>query len=168
MVIDDLSRPWPDTPRGTRWQVITDGVMGGLSQARAELAPVAGRAAIHMTGRVSTANNGGFVQIALDLCPGGEPVDASGFAGIAVMARGNGRGYGLHLRTDAVQRPWQSYRLGFDAGPDWQVHRLFFGDVRPHRLTAPFDPARLRRIGLVAIGGDFDADLAVSDLRFFP
>jgi hypothetical protein len=111
-------------------------------------------------------NNGGFVQMALDLAPGGGLLDASGWSGLALTVYGNAETYGCHLRTDAVQRPWQSYRQEFAAEPVWRTLHLHFADFRPHRLDAPFDPARLRRLGLVAIGRAFDADLALADLRF--
>jgi hypothetical protein len=120
-----------------------------------------------MTGRVRLENDGGFVQMALDLAPGGGPVDASGFAGIALTVRGNAEAYGVHLRTADLARPWQSYRAAITAGQDWAEHRLRFAAFEPHRTDVPFDPARLRRIGLVAIGRAFEADLAVADLRFF-
>lgn len=37
----------------------------------------------------------------------------------------------------------------------------------PNRLGAPFDTARLKRVGLVAIGLAFRADLAVAELSFY-
>jgi hypothetical protein len=128
---------------------------------------IGGRRCLRMTGRVRLENDGGFVQMALDLAPGGGPVDASGFAGVALTVRGNGEAYGVHLRTAGLARPWQSYRAGFTAPTDWAEHRLPFAAFVPHRTDVPFDPARLRRIGLVAIGRAFEADLAVADLRFF-
>jgi hypothetical protein len=40
--------------------------------------------------------------------------------------------------------------------------RLPFDRFEPHRLTVPLDLRHLRRLGLVAIGRAFHADLAVS------
>jgi hypothetical protein len=45
--------------------------------------------------------------------------------------------------------------------------RLAFADFVPHRIQVPLDVRRLRRIGLVAIGRAFAADLAVGGARFF-
>ena len=42
---------------------------------------IAGRAAIRMRGDVGLENNGGFIQIALDLSPDGGVVDASAWTG---------------------------------------------------------------------------------------
>ena len=51
--------------------------------------------------------------------------------------------------------------------PEWEKIDLPFTDFLPYRLDAPLDIHRLRRIGLVAIGRAFYADLAVSELSFF-
>jgi hypothetical protein len=156
---------WPAD--GTRrWQLITDGVMGGVSQGHVAAETVAGRDAIRMRGRVSTENNGGFIQIALDLAVGA-PFDASCFAGITLDILGNAERYGLHLRTSDVTRPQQSWRQEFLAAPDWQTVRLPFAAFVPHRIELPLAPSRLRRIGLVAIGREFDADLSVARLALY-
>ena len=120
-----------------------------------------------MRGEVSLENNGGFVQMALDLAPDGSVVDASEWRGIELDVMGNDEDYSVHLRTDAVARPWQSYRQSFRAGALWQTVQLTFADFTPHRIEVPLDVRRLRRIGLVAIGRAFTADLAVGGMRFF-
>jgi hypothetical protein len=165
-IIDDLSLPFPLTARRTRWGMVTDRVMGGLSQGTFEPATWAGRPCLRLTGDVSLANDGGFVQAALDLAPGGGAMDASGWAGIALTVAGPPEDYTIHLRTTDITRPWQSYRAAIRTMPDWTEHRLPWAAFTPHRTEAPFAPARLRRIGLVAIGRAFRADLSVADLRF--
>jgi hypothetical protein len=165
-LIDDFGTA-PRAANGAVWALVSDGVMGGLSSGRLEPAVLGGRRCLRLTGRVRLENDGGFLQMALDLAPGGGPVDAAGFAGIALTVRGNAETYGVHLRTTDLARPWQSFRVGFTAPPDWTVHRLPFGAFGPHRTDVPFNPARLRRIGLIAIGRAFTADLAVAELRFF-
>lgn len=166
-VIDDLSQPFPRAANGARWEMITDGVMGGVSAGRLQRTAVAGRSALRLTGDVRLENNGGFVQMALDMAPGGGVVDASGWAGIALTVCGTGEGYGLHLRTDRAVRPWQSWRQGFVAAEGWAELRLPFAGFAPHRIDGALEPARLRRLGLVAIGRAFRADLALADLRFY-
>ena len=162
--IDDLSQPCPLATNGRRWELVTDGVMGGVSAGQLRRETVAGRPALRLTGTVRLENNGGFVQMALDLAPPGRLLDASAWEGIALAVLGNGEGYGLHLRSDATTRPWQSWRQDFVATPDWQLLRLPFAGFRPHRIDGPLDPARLRRLGLVAIGRAFAADLALGGL----
>jgi hypothetical protein len=157
---------WPAAGQ-RRWRVITDTVMGGVSQGTVELAEIEGRTAARMRGAVSTENNGGFIQIAMDLSPDGGAFDAGGFEGIAAELFGNDQAYGLHLRTTDLLRPQQSYRHPFEAPPRWQVLEFPFAAVTPHRTDMPFDPRRLRRVGLVAIGREFDADLSVARLWLY-
>ena len=81
-IIDDLSRDPPLSAIGTRWQLFTDRVMGGVSNGTMVREMVAGRPAIRMRGDVSLENNGGFIQIALDLAADGKAIDASAWRGI--------------------------------------------------------------------------------------
>ena len=166
-VIDDLSAPHPRASKGADWDLIADRVMGGVSRGEMTREKLHGRAATRLQGSVSLENNGGFIQIALDLDPSGEPVDAGAWSGLEVDTIGNGETYNLHLRTADVVRPWQSYRSSFRAEERWQTHRLPFAAFEPHRVDAPLDPTTLRRLGFVAIGRAFEADLAIGGVRFF-
>lgn len=121
-----------------------------------------GRLCLHLTGDVSLANNGGFLQAATDLV-----VDASVWAGIEITHAGPPEDYHLHLRTTDLSRPQQSYRAKFSCISEWRTLRLPWKDFVPHRTDAPFVPSRLRRLGIVAIGRAFRADLSVADLRFY-
>ncbi len=80
---------------------------------------VDGRRARCLRGRVSLENNGGFLQLSLDLSRDGL-LDVSAYDGIRLFARGNGERYNLHLKTADTTRPWQSYRSSFETGPEWQ------------------------------------------------
>ncbi|WP_373503680.1 CIA30 family protein [Aestuariivirga sp.] len=120
-----------------------------------------------MQGTVSLENNGGFIQIALDLAPGRDSVDASGYSGIAIDVLGNGEEYGLHLRTPDLTRPWQSYRQSFVAESVWRELQLPFASFFPHRTDVPLDAQHLRRLGIVAIGRAFHADLSIGGIWFY-
>lgn len=157
----------PHAGSGTRWELVSDRVMGGLSEGSLTRETVAGRPALRMRGEVRLENNGGFVQMALDLAADGASIDARVWSGIEIDALGNGARYNLHLRTWDVTRPWQSYRQGFVAGPEWETHRLPFAGFEPHRIEVPLNPAALRRIGIVAIGRAFQADIAIGGVRFY-
>jgi hypothetical protein len=146
------------------WELVADGVMGGVSQGALTFEEIGGRKAARLTGRVSLENNGGFLQMAADFAGGGL-FDASGYSGLALEVFGNAERYDTRLRTDALSRPWQSFRTSFIAPEEWQWVHLPFPSFQPHKTDAVFDPARLRRIGLVAIGRAFDVDLAVSRVR---
>lgn len=149
------------------WAFVADTVMGGVSTGQVRFEQVAGRMAHRLTGRVSLDNNGGFVQMADDLAPPGAVLDAHAWRGIAFDSFGNGEAYEMRLRTDAITRPWQSFRAEFTAPPAWTEQRLPFDSFEAHRTEAAFDPARLRRVGLLAIGREFDADIAVANLRLY-
>ena len=165
-VIDDLGREPPVSTIGTRWQLFTDRVMGGVSNGTMEREMVAGRPAIRMRGDVNLENSGGFVQIAIDLMPEGKAKDASNWAGVELDVFGNGEEYNIHLRTDDLTQPWQSYRQSFRAGPQWQTVQFRFQDFTPYRTDIALDVRRLRRIGIVAIGRAFSADICVGGLRY--
>jgi len=165
--IDDLSREDGLSSLGTGWGLVTDGVMGGVSAGSLQRENLAGRPALRMRGKVSVENNGGFLQMALDLTPSGAPLDAGRWTGLELEVCGNAETYGLHLRTSDLSRPWQSYRQGFVAPPVWTVLRLPFDGFAPHRTDIPLNLGRLRRLGLVAIGRPFTADLALGGLRFY-
>jgi len=166
-VIDDLSLAPPMAATGTEWAVISDQVMGGVSSGSMRRETLAGRPAVRLRGGVSLENNGGFLQLALDLGTGGAPVDASAWAGIRLDVRGNDETYNLHLRTTDLKRPWESYRQSFVATREWQRLHLPFTGFTPHRTEYPLRTDRLRRLGIIAIGRAFQADVALADIRFY-
>ena len=148
------------------WEYVADTVMGGVSQGQARRETVQGRSAMRLTGAVSLDNNGGFVQIAFDLAQG-DSFDASGFTGIALEVLGNGQAYDLRVRTPALRRPWQSFRAEFVAPDTWTTIRVPFDSLVAHRTDAAFDPGALRRIGLLAIGREMVADIAVASVTLY-
>lgn len=135
--------------------------MGGRSSGTLTRETVQGREARRLRGSVSLENNGGFIQMAADV------LEASNFTGIEFSATGNSETYNIHLRTSDLTRPWQSYRQSFIAGPDWETHRIPFTDFAPHRTDAPLDLSKLRRIGIIAIGREMEADVSVAHVRFY-
>lgn len=166
MLIDDFSDPNLTSKLGTAWRGVSDQVMGGISRASVTREMFEGRMALRLRGDVRLENDGGFIQAAMDLAPERATFDASDFTGLRITARGNGENYSLHLRSADNRRPWQSYRAHFTAGAEWETFELPFAGFVPHRLETPLDITRLRRIGLVAIGRAFSADLAVSEIAF--
>jgi hypothetical protein len=152
---------------GARWRVVTDRVMGGVSEADHGLVEVDGRRCVRLTGDVRLERNGGFVQLALDLEQEGRPFDASGYAGVRLLVRGNGETYGVHLRTRDLWFPWQSYRAAFVAGPEWSEVRLPFAGFQPYRTGTPLDLRGLIRLGVFAIGRAFRADVCVAELALY-
>lgn len=167
LLIDDFAAEGLVSPLGTAWRAVTDQVMGGISQARVTRSLIESRPCLRLAGEVRLENNGGFIQAGLDLAPEGGLLDASAFTGLRLLVSGNDEDYSVHLRTPDNRRPWQSYRAGFTAGPGLKTVDLPFAAFAPHRLEEPLDLTRLRRIGLVAIGRAFEADLLVCELRLY-
>ena len=148
------------------WRFVSDGVMGGVSTGALRKGKRAGGESVCLSGNVSTANNGGFIQLALDV-DSELATRAVDFEGVSLMVSGNGERYGVHLRTGDLWLPWQSYRAVFVAGADWALVQLPFSAFEPYKTGSPLRPERLKRIGIVAIGREFAADVCVSDLAFY-
>lgn len=93
-MIDDITEHFPFTSCGTQWAGFSDQVMGGLSGGSVVREKIDGRPANILRGSVSLANNGGFIQMATDLIPGGpsskQTVDASSFAGVELDVKQSG------------------------------------------------------------------------------
>ena len=166
LVIDDRSNNDETSNLGTKWQLVTDGVMGGLSQGQLTLDNYKGRNCLRMRGNVTTENNGGFVQIALSLSDQGD-FDASAYTGVEIEVAGNNELYNIHFRTADLWFPWQSYRFSFTAASDWQTYRIPFSALEKYKTFHKFSQGEIKRIGLVAIGREFEADLCLADIRFY-
>ncbi|MGB5454955.1 MAG: CIA30 family protein [Gammaproteobacteria bacterium] len=166
VLIDDRSTGTLQSSNAGEWRLITDQVMGGRSSGVVLLDQYLGRHCLRMRGSVSTANNGGFLQIALDV---GESkgIDASMFDGLVLEVAGNGEHYNVHLRTSELWLPWQSYRSDFITRSQWREIRLPFSEFEPYKTKKRFNPGKLVRIGVVAIGRQFDADLCLGKIAFY-
>lgn len=166
MIIDDRSTGSTRSNLGNEWRLITDQVMGGVSQGNLSLYRHLGRDCLRIKGHISTRNNGGFVQIALDLIDD-KAFDASDFEGIMLEVAGNNEQYNLHLRTNDLPFPWQSYRASFNATNEWRTIKIPFTQLTPYRTNQSFRKNKIKRIGFVAIGRQFDADLCVASVIFY-
>ncbi len=167
LLIDDFRRADGASALGTRWRRFTDRVMGGVSRADHDVLNLDDERCLRLTGRVSLANNGGFIQVALPLTVGEAPFDASGYDGIRVRVRGQGDGYYLHLKTKAALLPWQHYQAPLALSSGWQELEIPFAAFRPQSLQTRMDPSGLTRLGVVAAKRAFDADIAIARLEFY-
>jgi hypothetical protein len=166
MIIDDRSTGSAVSNLGSEWRLLTDQVMGGVSTGSLSLDRYLGRDCLRIKGQVFTQNNGGFVQIALDLTAD-KPYDASAYEGIVLDVAGNNEQYNLHLRTSGLWLPWQSYRAGFKATDQWNTIKIPFAQLKPYRTTRALRTDKIKRLGLVAIGREFNADLCVGSVKFY-
>ena len=166
LIIDDRSSGTLESALGSSWRMFTDTVMGGVSTGKLAPASVDQRDCLRLQGDVRLESNGGFVQAALDIedTPAG---DASACTGIEIEVYGNNETYNLHLRTDDLWFPWQSYRATFEAPARWQTLQLPFAEFSAYRTRKPLDVTELERIGVVAIGRAFTADLCIGRVGFY-
>ena len=148
-----------------RWRFFTDQVMGGVSTGGMAFAQENGTPFARMTGRVSTANRGGFIQMRLDLAS----PPPQGTTGVQLVVRGNAQRYFVHLRTGGTLLPWQYYQAGFDVTKNWSAVRLPLD-----RFTASGAflrnlprPASLTSVAVVAYGRDHDAQIDVREVSFY-
>lgn len=165
LIIDDRTSGSRLSSIGTEWQLVTDRVMGGVSNGSVTLERFQDRDCLCLRGDVSTENNGGFIQMALPVASAIN--NQSDFTGIELDVAGNNQKYNVHLRTSNLSRPWQSWRASFMATPAWQTIRIAFADITAHQTDIPFQLDKLNRIGLLAIGREFHAELCLAGLRFY-
>jgi hypothetical protein len=140
------------------WRYISDQVMGGVSEGQAEIAGPEGALHLRLTGTVSTANRGGFIQVRGDLVT---PLP-EGAQGVVVRVKGNGEGYFIHLRTRGTVLPWQYYQAPFPSGPEWQELRVPFAAFRASGAMLRDVPRAgdIKSLAAVAYGRDYEADLS--------
>ena len=165
-VVDDRSSGDLVATSGNKWRLITDGVMGGVSDGRLSVVTMENQSCLHLQGDVKLDNNGGFVQAALDL-EEAIPQNIRNYTGLMVSVYGNNEQYNVHLRTRENRLPWQSYRATFTAAPEWREIYIPFKDFKPYRTNRALDLDKLSRIGVVAIGREFRSDLCIGGLVLY-
>ena len=165
LIIDDRAGDAALSARND-WRFVADGVMGGVSSGRMDADEVGGRSCLRLQGEVRLDNNGGFIQGALEVSDKVREL-AAGYTGILLDVYGNGEQYNVHLRTGDLWLPWQSYRTTFTATPDWQTLYLPFTGFEAYRTGKALDTARLERIGIVAIGRAFTADVCIARIGLY-
>jgi hypothetical protein len=144
-----------------QWVYLADRVMGGISEGTAQFEDQV----IRLSGEVSTANNGGFIQVR-------SPVlweAAKGKTGIRLTVKGNGDQYYLHIRSTYTRLPWHYYHHSFQASGSWSEIILPFEafEKSSSLLRAQLDQGKIKTIGIVAYGKDYSADVSVKRLEFY-
>lgn len=149
----------------TRWRFIADTVMGGVSNGQVEFVQEDGDAHAHLTGSVSTENNGGFIQIRMEL----PTPPAKETVGVRLVVKGNEQRYFVHLRTSGTILPWQYYQAGFDVTQEWSEVRLPFTgfEASGWLLRTVPRPESLKSVGIVAFGRDHEAEIDVREVSFY-
>ncbi|MBQ0815569.1 MAG: CIA30 family protein [Marinobacter sp.] len=158
----DVYRARPDV--SSPWTVISDQVMGGVSSAALQQDNRHSSPCACLTGRTRLDNNGGFVQMKLEIEPSWLNAD---YRGLFVELCGEEHDYNLHVKTNQLIKPWQSFRCTLPVEPQWTRFIVPYEQLRAHRTSAELQPADIRSVAVVAIGAEFDVDVCVRRFGFF-
>jgi len=167
ILIDDFSSGILNKQPGTKWELVSDRVMGGVSAGRVEFKEHDGHLCLYLTGYVSMKNNGGFIQARFHLGSKDRNYNAHTLTGVRLHVKGNEKPYAIHLRTKDTHLPWQFYQAQFQTNGKWQEIRIPFSLFRPYSLKSTLDTKALRSIAVVAIGREFNADIFVDEIAFY-
>jgi uncharacterized protein YbjT (DUF2867 family) len=156
-VIFDFTNPSEDLKN--IWGALDDVVMGGVSASNMQF--VEGTALF--AGNVSTANSGGFASVRTkNFDPA---INLSGYEGVVLRVRGDGKRYKLFLRTETV---WDGvgYSYSFDTEADnWQDVHVPFTDLVPVfraksvKDCPPIDVSKIRSWQLMLSKFEYDGAL---------
>lgn len=142
------------------WRNVDDSVMGGVSSSRMRIED---DVAV-FEGELSLQNNGGFASVRSDLLD----KDLTGFEGVRLRVKGDGKRYQLRIRTDrAFDGP--SHQMTFETKKDvWIEVDLpfpkFFAAFRGRQLPdhPPIDAAKIKTMGFLIADkqeGDFRLEI---------
>ena len=147
------------------WTYVSDQVMGGQSQGGARIETMDGLPVLRLTGDVSTANRGGFIQSRITL----QNPPPQGATGVALKVRGNGEDYFVHLRTSGTVLPWQYYQAPFPTTADWAEVQIPFSAFAPSGalLRDAIKADSIRSLGIVAYGRDHRANISIMWAGFY-
>lgn len=146
------------------WKLVSDQVMGGLSNGKLVREEKYGCLCDCMTGAVSLANNGGFLQMKLPVAGSEIPGTVKG---LFLELAGSPDTYNVHIKTHDLMRPWQSYRLQVNLTEEWQRFVAPWAQFKAHRTDTPLQQAHITSVAIVAIGKAFVADVAVRKLGYW-
>jgi len=132
----------------TSWQIVNDGVMGGISQSEIFFKE---SGVLIFRGTVSLENNGGFAssrRIA-------KSYNLRGYSGMVLQVRGDGKDYQLRVRTDD-RFDGISYRYRFKTqSGTTQIIKALFADFEPVSRgrviidAVPLSAEKIQQIGFL-------------------
>jgi hypothetical protein len=151
------------------WQFVSDGVMGGISTGKLQFEEDDGIKFCRLTGTVSTANNGGFIQFRASVSFKDEDNSSKDVKGVRLAVRGNESEYFVHFRTSDNWAPSDYYYARFNAGAEWTNIDLPFQDFKRRRSdqSIMLKGNNIQSMGIVAYGRDHKADVSVSRIEFY-
>ena len=147
-----------------KWEFVSDNVMGGKSVGKLKINNDEGEMFYRLKGKVSTENNGGFIQFRSKI-----EISDTSLKGIKFKVRGNGEKYFVHVRTPFTFLPWQYYFYPFYTQKEWTEIKFLISDFKKSHKLQPseFLSTKIKSIAFVAFGQDYNAELDIKDLEFF-
>ena len=142
--------------------------MGGVSEGGASVRLDPEGPYVRLEGSVSTANNGGFIQIRRNVSE--QPMHAKG---ILLKVRGNGEKYFIHLNTNETIFLPQQYRFyyqaSFPTSKNWSEVKIPFSTFKRSstQISKYLNGKNLKTIGLLAYGRNHIALLEIKYLSFY-
>jgi NADH dehydrogenase [ubiquinone] 1 alpha subcomplex assembly factor 1 len=132
-----------------KWQIVNDGVMGGLSKGAISYPS---SDTVKFSGNLSLKNNGGFSMMRT----GPVKYDLSNELGLLLRVKGDGRSYEARMESDARFLRWKvSFAGSFDTvDGQWQEVKIpfesFKGGFRGKDLPkAVLDPSQIASLGIL-------------------
>ena len=152
--------------------------MGGVSEGSLSFIQDESQTFAHMTGNVSTENNGGFIQLRSKVSLFNKPKmfqlihdadkDGKKLQGVRLNVRGNGETYHVMIRTYLNWSPSDYYSHTFETSPDWKQVNLPFSEFkRSKSRSTALNINEIRDFSIVAFGRDFESDVSVSKINFY-
>ena len=149
------------------WQYISDQTMGGVSNGQAILEKDGDMFFARLIGNVSTANNGGFIQLRSTLSFVNLIDNEKSIKGVRLNTRGNGETYHIFIRTSETRSYSDFFSATFVSNKDWQIVDLPFDKFKHRFSNKSLDGNDIRTFGIVAYGRDFFSDVSVSQIIFY-
>jgi len=149
----------------TRWEFITDQVMGGVSSGKLVFNTEAKNNYARMTGNVSLENKGGFIQFRRTV----KQKFNDNFLGLELSLRGNGEIYFIHIRTSGTFLPWQYYQADLESKNKWSTVKIPFSKFRKSGwlLSDSVKPSNIKSIGVVAFGKRHTVKIDVREISLY-
>ena len=163
---DQISIPFTEE-NARYWQYISDQTMGGVSDGQAILDKDGDMIFARLTGNVSTANNGGFIQIRTNFSFVDLINTNKDLKGVLLNTKGNGETYHIFIRTSEDRSYRDFYSATFTTNDNWEIVDLPFTKFKHRYLNRALDGNDIRTFGIVAYGRDHVSDISVSTLEFY-
>ncbi|MDC1053874.1 CIA30 family protein [Alphaproteobacteria bacterium] len=163
---DQISIPFTEE-NARYWQYISDQTMGGVSDGQAILDKEGDMIFARLTGNVSTANNGGFIQIRTNFSFVDLINTNKDLKGVLLNTKGNGETYHIFIRTSEDRSYRDFYSATFTTNDNWEIVDLPFSKFKHRYSNRSLDGNDIRTFGIVAYGRNFYSDVSVSEISFY-